>query len=78
MHKFHLRGSRRCGERRREQLQNEYRDERNLFVQRLRDRKENGGDVVLYYSNSGGGVEGNWVVRRSGDGWRVVGFNKLW
>jgi hypothetical protein len=62
-----------------EQLQNEYRDERNLFVQRLRDRKENGGDVVLYYSNSGVGVEGNWVaVRRSGDGWRVVGFNKLW
>ena len=62
-----------------EQLQNEYRDERNLFVQRLRDRKENGGDVVLYYSNAGVGVEGNWVaVRRSGDGWRIVGFNKLW
>ena len=65
-----------------EQLQDEYRDERNLrnlFVQRLRDRKENGGDVVLYYSNSGVGVEGNWVaVRRAGDSWRVVGFNKIW
>jgi hypothetical protein len=62
-----------------EQLQDEYRDERNLFVQRLRDRKENTGDVVLYYSTSGVGVEGNWVaVRRLGDGWRVVGFNKLW
>ena len=65
-----------------EQLQNEYRDERNLFVQRLRDRKENGGDVVLYYSNSGAGVEGNWVSVRqpAGDraGWRVVGFNKIW
>ncbi len=62
-----------------EQLQNEYPKLRNLFVQRLRDRKESGSDVILYYSNAGRGVEGNWVaVRRSGAGWRVVGFNKIW
>jgi hypothetical protein len=65
-----------------EQLQNEYRDKRDLrdlFVQRLRDRKETQGDVILYYSNSGAGVEGNWVaVRWSGADWRVVGFNKIW
>lgn len=62
-----------------EQLQNEYSNERNLFVQRLRDRKESRGDVILYYSNSGSGVEGNWIaVRQSGGGWRVVGFNKIW
>jgi hypothetical protein len=62
-----------------EQFQKEYRDERDLFVQRLRDRQKKRGDVVLYYSNSGAGVEGNWVaVRWSGDRWRVVGFNKLW
>jgi len=65
-----------------EQLQNEYRDKRDvrdLFVQRLRDRKDSQGDVILYYSNRGAGVEGNWVaVRRSGVDWRVVGFNKIW
>lgn len=62
-----------------DQLQNEYRNARNLFVQRLRDRKENQGNVVLYYSNSGAGVEGNWVaVRQTGAGWRVVSFNKIW
>jgi hypothetical protein len=62
-----------------EQLLGEYPNHRNLFVQRLRDRKQNRGDVVLYYSNSGSGVEGNWVaVRQSDAGWRVVGFNKIW
>jgi hypothetical protein len=44
-----------------EQMQSEYSHERDLFVQRLRDRRENLGDVVLYYSNSGEGVEGNSV-----------------
>lgn len=62
-----------------EEMQSEYGGERELFVQRLRDRKENQGDVVLYYSNSGEGIEGNWVgVRRFGGDWRVVGFNKIW
>ena len=60
-----------------EQMQSEYRNHRNLFVQRLRDRNGNGSDVLLYYSNSG--YEGNWVaVRRSGRDWRVVAFNKIW
>jgi hypothetical protein len=60
-----------------EEMQREYRNDRNLFVQRLRDRKENGSDVLLYYSNSG--YEGNWLaVRRSGGNWRVVDFNKIW
>jgi hypothetical protein len=60
-----------------EQMQREYRNHRNLFVQTLRDRKENGSDVLLYYSNSG--YEGNWVaVRRSDSDWRVVAFNKIW
>jgi hypothetical protein len=62
-----------------EEMQSEYGRERSLFVQRLRDRRENQGDVVLYYSDSGKGVEGNWVgVRRFGDDWRVIGFNKIW
>jgi len=62
-----------------EQMQSEYSHERDLFVQRLRDRRENLGDVVLYYSNSGEGVEGNWVgVRRSGGDWRVFGFSMIW
>jgi hypothetical protein len=60
-----------------EQMQSEYRNDRNLFVQQLRDRKEEGSDVLLYYSNSG--YEGNWVaVRRLGGNWRVVAFNKIW
>ena len=60
-----------------EQMQSEYRDHRSLFVQRLRDRRREGNDVVLYYSNTG--YEGNWVaVRRPGGDWRVVGFNKIW
>jgi hypothetical protein len=62
-----------------EQLQYESRNYRDLFVQPLRDRNESRGDVVLYYSNCRCGVEGNWIaVRRSGDDWRVVGFNKIW
>ena len=62
-----------------EQIQSEYRDHRSLFVQRLRDRNESRGDVLLYYSNTGVGVEGNWVaVRRSGGGWHVIEFNKIW
>jgi len=60
-------------------MQSEYGHERDLFVQRLRDRKEERGDIILYYSNSGEGVEGSWVgVRRSGGDWRVFGFNKIW
>ena len=63
-----------------EQMQDEYRDHRSLFVQRLRDRRKDRSDIVLYYSNTG--YEGNWVaVRRPGGdraGWRVVGFNKIW
>ncbi|MBI3478015.1 MAG: hypothetical protein HY010_19955 [Acidobacteria bacterium] len=65
-----------------EEMQSEYRDHRSLFVQRLRDRRKEGSDVVLYYSDTGVGVEGNWVAVRQlgGDraGWRVVGFNKIW
>ena len=64
-----------------EQMQGEYRNARNLFVQPLRDRRKDGNVVVLYYSNSG--YEGNWVaVRQHGDewggDWRVVEFNKIW
>jgi hypothetical protein len=63
-----------------EQMQSEYRDHRSLFVQRLRDRRWEGSNVVLYYSNTG--YEGTWVaVRRAGGdwgNWRVVGFNKIW
>lgn len=62
-----------------EQIQSEYRDHRSLFVQRLRDRNGSRGDVLLYYSNTGVGVEGNWVaVRRAGGGWQVIEFNKIW
>ena len=32
-----------------EEMQTEYRGVRNLFVQRLRDRREERSDVVLYY-----------------------------
>ncbi len=60
-----------------EQMQVEYPNNRDLFVQRFRDRTENQSDVLLYYSNTG--YEGNWVaVRRFSDRWRVVGFNKIW
>ena len=63
------------------QMQSEYRNVRNLFVQRLRDRRKDGGVVVLYYSNTG--YEGNWVAVRppggeSGGDWRVVEFNNIW
>ena len=59
-----------------EQIQTECRNSRNLFVQRLRDRRESGGEVLLYYSNSG--YEGNWVaVRQTGSDWQVVNFNKI-
>ena len=62
------------------QLENEWPNQRDLFVRPLSDRKESGGVVVLYYSGKCEcGVEGNWVgVRRSSDGWRVVGFNRIW
>lgn len=64
-----------------EQMQSEYSNVRNLFVQRLRDRRRDGGIVVLYYSNTG--YEGNWVGVRQpggewGGDWRVVEFNKIW
>ena len=49
-----------------EQMQAEYHDVRNLFVQRLRDRRKDGGVVVLYYSNTG--YEGNWVAVRQPGG----------
>ena len=62
-----------------EGLQSEYSNVRDRFAQRLRDRRENMGEVILYYSNSGEGVEGNWIgIRRFGGEWRVVGFNKIW
>ena len=62
-----------------EGLQGEYSNVRDRFAQRLRDRRENMGEVILYYSNSGEGVEGNWIgMRRFGGEWRVVGFNKIW
>jgi hypothetical protein len=64
-----------------EQMQSGYRKVRNLFVQRLRDRRKDGNVVVLYYSNTG--YEGNWVAVRQpggewGGDWRVVEFNKTW
>jgi hypothetical protein len=64
-----------------EGLQNDYRKVRHLFVQRLRDRRDEGRVVVLYYSDSG--YEGNWVGVRQlggewGGTWRVVAFNKIW
>jgi hypothetical protein len=64
-----------------EQMQAEYINVRNRFVQRLRDRRKDGGVVVLYYSNTG--YEGNWVTVRQpggewGGDWRVVEFNKIW
>ena len=64
-----------------EQMQSEYRNVRSLFVQPLRDRRKDGGVIVLYYSNNG--YTGNWVAVRQpggewGGGWRVVEFNKIW
>jgi len=64
-----------------EQMQGEYHNARNLFVQRLRDRRKDGNVVVLYYSNTG--YEGNWVAVRQprgewGGDWRVVEFSKIW
>ena len=59
-----------------EQLEQEYSRDRNLFVQPLRDRRDAGGDVFLYYSRTG--YEGNWIaVRNTAGEWRVVGFNKI-
>jgi hypothetical protein len=63
-----------------EQMLSEYRNVRNLFVQRLRDRRGDNGIIILYYSKTG--YEGNWVavrpeVGRAGE-WRVVEFNKIW
>jgi hypothetical protein len=60
-----------------EQMQAEHRDYRAAFVQRLRDRSDGEYEVTLYYSNNG--YEGNWVtVKRVGDSWSVVEFNKFW
>lgn len=60
-----------------DQMQSEYHNVRGLFVQRLRDRRKDGGMVALYYSNTG--YEGNWVtMRQVGDDWRVLEFNKIW
>lgn len=60
-----------------EQMQSEHRNVRNLFVQRLRDRRKDGDLVVLYYSKTR--YEGNWVaLRQQGGEWRVVEFNKIW
>lgn len=54
-----------------EQMQSEYRNVRNLFVQRLRDRRQDGNVVVLYYSNTE--YEGNWVaVRQLGGDYLVA------
>jgi len=60
-----------------EQMQEDYRDYRAAFVQPLRDRFDGQNEVILYYSNNG--YTGNWVtVKRFGDSWSVVEFNKFW
>jgi len=60
-----------------EQIQAEYHSDRRAFVQRLRNRSEGQNEVILYYSTNG--YEGNWVtVKRFGDSWSVVEFNKVW
>ena len=60
-----------------QQMQAEYREHLDLFVQPLRDRTDGRDASILYYSWNG--YTGNWVtLGRSGNDWRVVEFNKFW
>jgi hypothetical protein len=60
-----------------EQMLHEYNEHWDLFVQHLRNRRDLGPDVLLYYSNTGYEFT-SVAVRRFGNEWRIVDFSKIW
>jgi hypothetical protein len=47
------------------------------FLQRFRDRSDNGGDATLWYSDDGYTFN-EVTLRRFGNSWEVVEFSKFW
>jgi hypothetical protein len=59
-----------------EQMQEEYHGTAP-FLQRFRDRSDNGNETILFYSDDGYTFS-EVTLRRFGDSWSVVKFSKFW